>query len=139
MKTSGPAGPPATHDAGLFKLEGDFWTVTFEGITLHVRDSKGMHYLAHLVRHPNTPVDVRELIATVGARGVTRRKQARTPRGAKLDRERDRSAVGKRIRSAIAHLNTHHPRLGRFLSTSIRTGYECSYVTDPEHSAPLDR
>ncbi len=131
MKTSGSAGPPATQDAGLFNLEGDFWTVTFEGITLHVRDSKGMHYLAHLLRHPNKPVDVRELIATVGARGGTRRKHARTPHGAKLERERDRSAVGKRIRSAVAHLHTHHPQLGRFLRGSIHTGYECVYLTDP--------
>ncbi len=111
--------------------------MTFEGITLRIRDSKGMHYLAHLLRHPNKPFDVRELIATIGARGVTRRKHARTPQGAKLDRERDRSAVGKRIRSAIAHLHTHHPPLGRFLRTSIRTGYECVYVTDPDRAGPL--
>jgi len=38
-----------------------------------------------------------------------------------------RSAVTWRIRSAIARIESHHPRLGAHLSNAIKTGSFCSY------------
>ncbi len=35
-----------------FRREGDYWTVTFEGHTVRVRDLKGMRYLARLLADP---------------------------------------------------------------------------------------
>ena len=125
-------GSSPTHDAELFQREGDFWTVTFQGTTLHIRDTKGMHYLAQLLRHPDHPLDVRTLAAAVGT--ARRRKTEHAGRRhspKKDDRERQRSAVSKRLAAAIKHLHEHHPPLGRFLRVSIHTGYECVYETDP--------
>lgn len=41
--------------------------------------------------------------------------------------EKARSAVTWRIRSAISRIEKEHPRLGKHLSNSIRTGTTCSY------------
>jgi hypothetical protein len=36
----------------LFRREGEFWTVAFEGAAFRLRDSKGLHYIAALLREP---------------------------------------------------------------------------------------
>lgn len=41
--------------------------------------------------------------------------------------ERARTAVTRRIRTAIGHLNELHPPLGRHLKASVRTGSYCAY------------
>jgi len=35
-----------------FRPEGEFWTVAFEGAAFRLRDSKGLHYIAALLRQP---------------------------------------------------------------------------------------
>jgi hypothetical protein len=42
----------AAPSRALFRLEGDFWLVGEEAAALHIKDSKGMRYLAHLLQHP---------------------------------------------------------------------------------------
>ena len=114
--------------------------MTFQGVTLRMQDSKGMHYLAHLLRHPDERIDVRDLAAVTGPRGGTRRRSSSDGRGTRRedDRDRPRSAVTKRIRAAIEHLRKHHPALGRFLMASIHTGYNCVYQIDPERPVRWD-
>ena len=36
----------------LFKREGELWTIAFEGAAFRLRDTKGLHYLAVLLREP---------------------------------------------------------------------------------------
>jgi CheY-like chemotaxis protein len=36
----------------LFRREGEFWTVAFEGAAFRLRDSKGLHYISALLREP---------------------------------------------------------------------------------------
>jgi len=50
--TVGPATPNTSESRTLFRLQGDFWCVGDEGSLLHVKDTKGARYLAHLLRHP---------------------------------------------------------------------------------------
>ena len=45
--------------------------------------------------------------------------------------ERARSAVGKRIRDTLRHIEAHHPSLGHHLHGAVRTGASCIYVPDP--------
>ena len=45
--------------------EGDFWTVSFEGVTSRVRDAKGMRYLRQLFAHPGREFHVLALVADV--------------------------------------------------------------------------
>ena len=54
--------PPAGGD-NVFRREGDYWSVTFEGRTVHVRDLKGMRYLARLLADPGREFHVLDLVA----------------------------------------------------------------------------
>ena len=54
---------PATTEANIFRREGDYWSVVFEGRTVHVRDLKGMRYLAQLLTHPGREFHVLDLVA----------------------------------------------------------------------------
>ena len=98
---AGPAAHVAQRDArdeeavassNVFRREGDYWTVTFDGHTVHVRDLKGMHYLARLLADPGREFHVLDLVAAeIGQRG-TRRQQ---PNGAP-----DAIGTGRRRRDA---------------------------------------
>jgi len=46
-----------------FRRDGEMWTVTHGGELLHLKDQKGMHYLAHLLAHPGRDVHVLDLVA----------------------------------------------------------------------------
>jgi tetratricopeptide (TPR) repeat protein len=53
----------ATTGTNLFRREGDYWSVVFEGRTVRVRDLKGMRYLAQLLAHPGREFHVLDLVA----------------------------------------------------------------------------
>jgi tetratricopeptide (TPR) repeat protein len=46
----------------LFRKEGDYWSITFEGCTFRLKDVKGLHYLAYLLRHPGQEFHVLQLV-----------------------------------------------------------------------------
>jgi hypothetical protein len=46
---------------GIFRKEGEFWTLCYEGRTNRLKDTKGMHYIAHLLAHPGIRIHVVEL------------------------------------------------------------------------------
>ncbi len=55
--------------------EGEFWRVGYEGSTSYLRDTKGLHFLVHLLRNPHREIhalDLTELVngrdAEIGAR-----------------------------------------------------------------------
>jgi tetratricopeptide (TPR) repeat protein len=60
--------PPGLVD--VIRREGDFWSVTFDGRTVHVRDVKGMHYLARLLVEPGRELHVLDLVAAESGPGV---------------------------------------------------------------------
>jgi class 3 adenylate cyclase len=37
----------------LFRREGDYWTLSFAGVTCRLKDTRGLHYVAHLLRYPH--------------------------------------------------------------------------------------
>src|SRR5262249_26410004 len=51
--------------AALFRHEGDFWTLAYQGAECRVKDAKGLHYIAYLLRHPEHEFHVLDLVATV--------------------------------------------------------------------------
>jgi tetratricopeptide (TPR) repeat protein len=68
--------PPPTHvqhhqavdeqpvpSVNVFRREGDYWSVIFDGQTVHVRDLKGMRYLARLLADPGREYHVLDLVA----------------------------------------------------------------------------
>ncbi len=63
-----PSAPPAPadHPAGgpnVFRREGDYWLVVFDGLTVRARDLKGMRYLARLLGSPGREQHVLDLVA----------------------------------------------------------------------------
>jgi tetratricopeptide (TPR) repeat protein len=98
-----PDAQPAAS-LNVFRREGDYWTVIFEGQTVRVRDLKGMHYLARLLADPGREFHVLDLVAaeTGSPAPVDRSPAARLPRsgfgdaGAMLD-ARAKDAYGRRL------------------------------------------
>jgi tetratricopeptide (TPR) repeat protein len=50
----------------VFHDEGEFWTISYLDRTFRLKDMRGLHYIAHLLTHPNERFHVRELSASVG-------------------------------------------------------------------------
>jgi len=122
VESCGDRGSTVTTAPQVFRREGDYWTISYGGTTVRLRDAVGVHYLVRLLTSPNQPFPVEELLATV--------------RGTKaVDIEGARSAVGKRIRDALRRVEELHPVLGYHLRAGIRTGACCVYVPDPRDAA----
>ncbi len=60
---------PATQK-GLFRKEGEYWTVGLGGNGFRLKDVKGLAYVAHLLRHPATEFHALDLIAGIAGRGA---------------------------------------------------------------------
>jgi tetratricopeptide (TPR) repeat protein len=46
---------------GLFRREGEYWTVGYSGNAFRLKDTRGLGYLAHLLRHPAVDFHVLDL------------------------------------------------------------------------------
>ncbi|MFZ0678291.1 ATP-binding protein [Candidatus Binatus sp.] len=59
----GSDAPPRVRavQAGVFRKEGEYWTVGYGGKSFRLKDSKGLGYLAHLLRHPGVEFHVLDL------------------------------------------------------------------------------
>jgi tetratricopeptide (TPR) repeat protein len=66
-----PAAVPASQRGSIaaasggnsFHHDGDYWRITFEGSTVHVRDRTGLHHLARLLAEPGREFHVLDLAA----------------------------------------------------------------------------
>ena len=74
-RTAGP-GSTGVDDAtpnvravpkGVFRKEGEYWTVGYGGKSLRLKDTKGLGYLAHLLRHPATEFHVLDLAGGIAS------------------------------------------------------------------------
>jgi tetratricopeptide (TPR) repeat protein len=46
----------------VFRKEGEYWTVGYDGKAFRLKDTKGLGYLAHLLRHPAAEFHVLDLV-----------------------------------------------------------------------------
>jgi hypothetical protein len=51
---------------GVFRKEGVYWTVGYGGNALRLKDSRGLGYIAHLLRHPDAEFHVVDLYEGIG-------------------------------------------------------------------------
>jgi hypothetical protein len=85
IANDGAAAPPhcvagATPAVlSVFRRDGHFWTVAWDGRTLHLRDLKGFRYLAYLLRHPGREFHALALAAAVELNGVAGDGEAAVP------------------------------------------------------------
>ena len=56
----GGAGVPPGH--AVFKKEGEYWTIAFEGRLFRLKDSVGMHYLARMLQEPGREFHALDLV-----------------------------------------------------------------------------
>src|ERR1700688_4675501 len=63
---SGPSFRSAQK--GVFRKEGEYWTVGYGGKAFRLKDSKGLGYLAHLLRHPGAEFHVLDLAGGIADR-----------------------------------------------------------------------
>ena len=67
-----PILTPATRDSrviadgNVFRKEGEYWTIAFDGSLVRLRNTKGLHYIACLLRQPRHEFHVTELLAVAG-------------------------------------------------------------------------
>jgi hypothetical protein len=54
-------GPVLESGRGVFRRDGEYWTVQFGGKTVQIRDSKGMRHLARLLGEPGREVHALDL------------------------------------------------------------------------------
>jgi hypothetical protein len=67
-----PSAQPAAADA-VFRREGEFWTIVYEGQTFRLRDVKGLRYIASLLASPGRQVHAFELASAVAGHPVESR------------------------------------------------------------------
>jgi hypothetical protein len=94
--TRGP-GPVRLAENGVFSKEGEYWTIGYKQKSFCLKDSKGLGYLTHLLRHPATEFHALDLIrgtADRGAEAETNQPTQDLPRG-----EEELEKAGIRIAS----------------------------------------
>src|SRR5260221_8571552 len=69
---------------GVFCKEGEFWTVGYGANAFRLKDTRGLGYLAHLLRHPAVEFHVLDLVGGIAGRhdeDETGKSAERLPRG----------------------------------------------------------
>ena len=135
----------------MFRREGEYWTIAFDGTVIRLRDTKGLRYLAVLLRRPGEPMHVTALCRLVadpaedvhGEGRKARHEDGRTvpPVSARADQsaptrrktERARVNVTKALKATLDRIAAAHPPLGAHFGVTIRRGYSCVYAPDPRY------
>jgi pimeloyl-ACP methyl ester carboxylesterase len=184
----------AVEQTNLVRRDGEYWTISYQGLVITLRDTKGLRDLGRLLAEPGREFHVLDLMAdATGARSISPSQAAEAglaiqgwgepvidqaarahyqrriseleqeleeaqergggeaqveareeldalineltaayglagrPRRSSDPVERARKAVSRRLRHAMSRIARAHPRLGRHLTASIRTGMFCSY------------
>lgn len=113
----------------VFRLEGEYWTIAYNGVVCRLRDTAGLSYIAHLLRRPGEKVAAAELgrmARTSMASGGVQGRLIATD-----DSELARVKTTRAIRTAMQRIGTHNAPLIEHLRATINTGTFCSYMPDP--------
>ncbi len=70
-----------SSEIGIFRKEGEFWTVGYGDRAFRLKDTKGFAYLAHLLRHPGTEFHVLDLVGGMAAGTAEDEPKLQIPRG----------------------------------------------------------
>jgi len=114
------------RERNVFRCEGEYWTIVFDGKTVRLRDSKGMRYLAALLRRCGEEIQSVALQAAADLVSPRKPRRASSPEQARL-------AVTKALKTALQRIEAVHPTLAEHLEATLRRGYVCRYFPDPRH------
>jgi len=104
LKLKGQAVPDKT-----FRLEGEYWTIAYQGTVSRVRDTLGLRYVAYLLRYPHRRIHVLELVAAVDGA-----PPEETPRGFSGGRDKD----------AALHVDRSLGHAGELLDPKAKAAYK---------------
>src|SRR5262249_32463689 len=65
LRSDSTEQPERALNEGVFRREGDIWTITYEGQTLRLKDFKGLSYIARLLQHPGEEFHAASLVTGV--------------------------------------------------------------------------
>src|SRR6267378_1498068 len=71
---------------GIFRKEGEFWTVGYSGKPFRLKDTRGLGYIAHLLRNPAIEFHVLDLVGGIASHhdeDESSKSADRLPRGDK--------------------------------------------------------
>jgi len=64
------AKPRPSAEGNVFRREGEYWTIAYDGAVFRLKDAKGLHYIAYLLRQPGLEIHVADLVAATDKRQV---------------------------------------------------------------------
>jgi non-specific serine/threonine protein kinase len=67
--TAAAAAAVADASRNVFRREGEYWTISYEGAVVHLKDAKGLRHLARLLTHPGREFHAVDLEAAEGQAG----------------------------------------------------------------------
>ena len=108
---------------GVFRREGEIWTIAFEEHLIRLRDAKGLRYIAALLMHPGAPLHATEL-----------RRIVASGDGGAATAERERLKVTQRIKATLRKIADCDPAIAEHFGGAIHTGLYCRY----EPRTPVD-
>src|SRR3984893_670117 len=65
--TGDPGPSVCAAQKGVFRKEGEYWTVGYGGKAFRLKNTKGLRYLAHLLRHPAAEFHVLDLMGGIAS------------------------------------------------------------------------
>jgi tetratricopeptide (TPR) repeat protein len=136
---SSPHPPPRETDAdqsgNVFRKEGDYWTIRYNGTVLRLKDSKGLQYIARLLRDPGREFHVADLLAAIeepqagdSAGAQVTKTRSNGPRGARVSGLPDgkaKAAYRERLQQLHAELDEAERFNDLLRATSAREEIDC--------------
>lgn len=145
--------PAAAPPRQVFRREGEYWTIAYDGIVCRLRDVQGLRLLARLLLSPGQRISALQLLdlvhgmrqetpaaatapvdLTAGSPAAGNGRFAPCEPSGLSDgpaAERARVNVTRAIKAALQRIGAHHPTLRAHLSSTVRTGSTCVYLPDP--------
>jgi tetratricopeptide (TPR) repeat protein len=71
--------PPERAGPTVFRREGEYWSITFEGDAFRLKDTKGLRYLAQLLAMPDREAHAIDLLVAVEGGSLPSAAQGRLP------------------------------------------------------------
>jgi predicted ATPase len=125
----GVAAGPAAEAAGpelagnVFRQEGEYWTVAYQGAVVRLKDAKGLHLLARLLAHPGREFHAADLEAAEGQPGQAPPGPRERARAGELQVRPDLGDAGALLdATAKAAYKTRLDELGAELDQAERWG-----------------
>jgi len=125
LRSAPPLG--GSISTNLLCQEGEYWTITYEGMLVRLRDSLGIRYIAELIREPGRGIHVADL-AQIGRGGAGVRESSLSAHGAPVLDARARSEYRERLDELRAEVETASD--AGDLARAERTREELELVSD---------